>query len=237
MELWDGCSFHIDVPALKGRKCYGGLDLSSTNDMTAFVLCFPPLDEDDKYILLPFFWIPEAAMHKRVVKDHVPYDQWEASGFLDATEGEVINYNFVQKKLEDLNKDYDIEEIAFDRWGAHLLRQNLEDAGFEMGKFGQGYESMSPASKELMRLTLEKKIAHGGNPILRWNFDNIVVKQDEAGNIKPDKQRATEKIDGAVASIMALDRALRHSDNHNVYKERGMLMIDFSHPDGYYYSK
>jgi phage terminase large subunit-like protein len=211
MEVWDKCKFDVDLGRLKGRECYGGLDLSHTEDMTAFVLVFPPEDDDDKYIILPFFWIPEESMHKRVLKDHVPYDQWVARGLLKTTDGTVINYNYIQEEIERLREIYKIKEIAFDRWGAHLLRQNLEDAHFEMIRFGQGYASMSPASKELMRLVLEEQIAHGGHPILRWNFDNIVVKSDEAGNIKPDKKNATEKIDGAIALIMALDRAILSS--------------------------
>lgn len=237
MEVWDKCAFDIDLKSLAGRKCYGGLDLSTTEDMTALVLVFPPEDDDGKYVTLPFFWIPEAMMHKRVLKDHVPYDQWAVKGILETTDGEVINYNFVQKKIQDLSKIYNIQEIAFDRWGAALLRQNLEDAGFEMARFGQGYASMSPASKELMRLVLDNKIAHGGHPILRWNFDNIVVKSDEAGNIKPDKEKATERIDGAVAAIMALDRAIAHERHGSVYDERGMLIIDLNHPDGFYFSE
>ena len=209
MELWDECNFEFDVKSLAGRECYGGLDLSSTRDMTAFVLCFPPEDEEDKYILLPFFWIPGDAMERRIRVDHVPYDQWAGRGFLETTEGAVIHYGFVQKKIEALGEIYDIREIAYDRYGASLLRQNLEGAGFTMAQFGQGFVSMSPPSKELMRLVLDKRIAHGGNPILRWNMDNIVIKEDEAGNIKPDKKRATEKIDGAVAAIMSLDRAIK----------------------------
>jgi len=105
-----------------------------------------------------------------------------------------------------------------------------------MIKFGQGFQSMSPPSKELMRLVLERRIAHGGNPILRWNMDNIVVKEDEAGNIKPDKKKATERIDGAVAAIMALDRAIVHEEHGSIYDTRGGLIIDINHPDGYYYS-
>ncbi len=226
MEEWDKCNFEINLKSLAGRKCYGGLDLSSTNDMTAFVLVFPPddqTDENDKYVMLPFFWIPKEAVYMRVKNHHVPYDQWVARGFLEATDGTVINYKFVQKKIEDLNKVYNIADIAFDRWGAALLRQNLEDAGLEMEDFGQGYKSLSPASKELMRLVLERRIAHGGHPILRWNMDNIVVKMDEAGNIKPDKKRAMEKIDGAVAAIMALDRATKNEVKESVYETRGIL--------------
>ena len=226
MEKWDTCNFPVDAKALRGRKCYGGLDLSSTNDMTAFVLIFPPEDpndEDDKFQILPYFWIPSERMHQRVLKDHVQYDQWKAGGFLETTDGEVINYNFVQHKITELAKMYKIQEIAFDRWGAANLRQNLEKANLKMIQFGQGYVSISQPSKELMRLVLQQRIAHGGNPVLRWNMDNIVVRQDEAGNIKPDKQKATEKIDGAVATIMALDRAIKNETHESVYNTRGIM--------------
>lgn len=238
MELWDKCDFPVDTGFLQGKKCYAGLDLSKTQDLTAFVLVFPPddpSDEEDKYRILPFFWIPEEALQRRVLKDHVPYDQWLAQGLIETTDGAVINYNFVQQKIEELAQIYDIKEIAFDRWGATMLTQNLRDAGLTIVDFGQGYKSMSPPMEELMRLVLSERIAHGGNKVLRWNFDNIVVMQDEAGNIKPDKKRATEKIDGAVAMIMALDRAIVHEDHESVYDKRGMLVVDLNHPDGYYY--
>lgn len=226
MEKWDTCAFPVDAKALRGRKCYGGLDLSSTTDMSAFVLVFPPEDpndEDDKFQILPFFWIPGEAMRKRVLKDHVPYDQWKAKGFLETTDGAVINYNFVQQKITELNKIYKIQEIAYDRWGATNLRQNLEKAGLKMIQFGQGYASISQPTKELMRLVLQERIAHNGNPVLRWNMDNIVVSQDEAGNIKPDKKKTTDKIDGVVAAIMALDRAIRREKWGSVYDDRGIL--------------
>jgi phage terminase large subunit-like protein len=239
MELWDRCNFPVDPEFLKGRKCYGGLDLSSTDDMTAFVLVFPPEDtndEDDKYQFLPFFWIPEETMRQRVKNNHVPYDQWAYEKYLLTTDGEVVNYKFIQQKIEELGEIYNIAEIAFDRWEANLLSQNLRDAGFTVIPFGQGYKSMSTPCKELMRLALDRKLAHGGNPVLRWNFDNIVVKSDEAGNIKPDKEKATEKIDGAVAAVMALDRAIKNESHESVYNKRGALIIDLNHPDGYYYS-
>jgi len=236
MEKWDGCDFQFDTKTLENRVCYGGLDLSSTTDITAFVLVFPPEDEEDKYIVLPFFWIPDECLETRVRRDHVPYDMWKAQGFLNTTEGDVIHYSFVEKHIEELGKKYNIKEIAFDRWGAWEMTQNLESAGFTVVPFGQGFKDMSPATKELMRLVLERKIAHAGNPPLRWMADNLYVSTDAAGNIKPNKQKATERIDGAVATIMALDRAIR-GENHGAYDERGMLIIDPNHPDGYYYSK
>jgi phage terminase large subunit-like protein len=227
MDKWDKCGFSVNISSLKGRECYGGLDLSTTEDMTAFVLVFPPEDmndENDKFIVLPFFWIPEESIERRVLKDRVPYDEWEKAGLIKTTDGAVIDYNYIQEEIESLRELYRIKEIAFDRWGAHLIRQNLENARFKMVDFGQGYASMSPASKELMRLILEERIAHGGNKILRWNFDNIVVKQDEVGNIKPNKQKAIERIDGAIALIMSLDRAIVNSVKR---KGGGIAVYDF----------
>ncbi|MEG0370428.1 MAG: terminase TerL endonuclease subunit, partial [Hungatella sp.] len=200
MDKWDACNFAVNEEELVGRECYGGLDLSSTTDITAFVLVFPPRSEDEKYIIFPFFWIPEENMRLRVRRDHVPYDVWNQQGFLETTEGNVIHYGFIEKFIEELGMKYHIKEIAFDRWGAVQMAQDLEDMGFTVVPFGQGYKDMSPPSKELMKLTLEEKLAHGGHPVLRWMMDNIFIKQDPAGNIKPDKEKSTEKIDGAVAT-------------------------------------
>lgn len=227
MDKWDKCAFAVDESELEGRVCYGGLDLSSSTDITAFVLVFPPLDEDDKYIVLPYFWIPEDNMQLRVNRDHVPYDVWERQGTLQTTEGNVIHYGFIEQFIEHLGERFNIREIAFDRWGAVQMVQNLEGMGFTVVPFGQGFKDMSPPTKELMKLTLEERIAHGGHPVLRWMMDNIFIRTDPAGNIKPDKEKSTEKIDGAVATIMALDRAIRCGVNAgaSVYDDRGLLFI------------
>ena len=227
MDKWDKCAFAVNEEQLEGRVCYGGLDLSSTTDITAFVLVFPPLDEEDKYIILPYFWIPEDTLDLRVKRDHVPYDVWQRQGYLQTTEGNVVHYGYIEKFIEKLGKKFNIREIAFDRWGAVQMVQNLEGMGFTVVPFGQGFKDMSPPTKELMKLTLEQKIAHGGHPVLRWNMDNIFIRTDPAGNIKADKEKSTEKIDGAVATIMALDRAIRcgNDTSESVYNNRGILFI------------
>ncbi len=227
MEKWDACAFPIDEDELEGRVCYGGLDLSSTTDITAFVLVFPPLDEEDKYIVLPYFWVPEDTLDLRVRRDHVPYDVWEKQGKLETTEGNVIHYGYIEKFIQRLGEKYNIREIAFDRWGAVQMVQNLEEMGFTVVPFGQGFKDMSPPTKELMKLVLEKRIAHGGHPVLRWMMDNIYIRTDPAGNIKADKEKSTEKIDGAVATIMALDRAIRcgNDTGESVYDTRGLLVF------------
>ena len=136
MDRWDECDFEVDQDSLLGRECYAGLDLSSTSDITAFVLVFPPRPEEEKYSILPFFWIPEENLQLRVRRDHVPYDVWEKQGQLQMTEGNVIHYGFIEKFIEDLGMKYHILEIAFDRWGAVQMVQNLEGMGFTVLAWG-----------------------------------------------------------------------------------------------------
>ena len=224
MDKWDACAIPVNAEALEGRVCYGGLDLSSTMDITAFVLVFPPTEEDEPFAVLPYFWIPEENIDLRVRRDHVPYDVWEKQGFLMTTEGNVVHYGFIEAFIEKMGEKYNIREIAFDRWGAVQMVQNLEGMGFTVVPFGQGFKDMSPPTKELMKLTLEKKIAHGGHPVMRWMADNIFIRTDPAGNIKADKEKSTEKIDGVIALIMALDRAIRcgNDTSESVYESRGV---------------
>ncbi|MGQ7545422.1 terminase large subunit [Streptococcus suis] len=214
----------IQYESLKGRSCYAGLDLSSTSDITAFVLVFPPRFEEENYIVLPYFWLPEDRLELRCRRDHVLYDVWERQGYIKTTEGNVVHYGFIEKFIEDLSEIYHIKEIAYDRWNATQMVQNLEGMGLTMVPFGQGYKDMSPPSKELYKLMMEGKIQHGGHPVLKWMGQNVVMRQDPAGNIKPDKEKSVEKIDGIVALIMGLDRCIRHqTDEGSVYDERGIL--------------
>ena len=217
----------IDMRMLEGRECYAGLDLSSTGDITALVLMFPPRDADEKYILVPYFWVPEETIPQRVKANFVPYDVWEKQGYLLATEGNVIHYDFIEKFICDLAEKYHILEIAVDRWNATHMIQNLEDQGFTMVPFGQGFASMSTPTKEFYRLLMEGQIIHAGHPVLRWMAGNVVVETDAAENIKVTKAKSREKIDGIVASIMALDRCLRNEGEQqgSVYDQRGLLVF------------
>ena len=223
-QVYDKGNLPINLESLHGRMCYGGLDLSSTSDITALVLAFPPRSDDEKYILLPFFWLPEDTLELRCRRDHVLYDVWQKQGFIQTTEGNVIHYGFIEKFIEHLGETYNIREIAYDRWNATQMVQNLENMGFTMVPFGQGFKDMSPPSKELFKLLMEGNIVHGGNPVLKWMAGNVVMRQDPAGNIKPDKEKSVEKIDGIVASIMALDRCIRNgTGSGSVYDERGVV--------------
>lgn len=228
LEHWNACGNAVNAEGLRGRTCYGGLDLSSNIDISAFVLVFPPQAEGDEYRIIPRFWIPEDAMVERSRKDRVPYDVWVRQGFIEATPGNVIDYKFILHQIDQDMKTYDIQEVAFDRWGATKIMTELAEKGSEnfLVQFGQGFVSMSPPMKELERLILEHKLAHGNNPVLTWMANNLVARQDPAGNIKPDKEKSIEKIDGLVALIMALDRALRHEPRkRSVYEDRGLMTI------------
>lgn len=225
-HIYDKGNSPIDIDSLAGRDCYAGLDLASTSDITAFVLVFPPRSEDEKYIVLPFFWLPEDTLELRCRRDHVLYDVWERQGYIHTTEGNVIHYGFIERFIEDLGKKYHIKEIAYDRWNATQMVQNLEDEGFTMVPFGQGFKDMSPPSKELYKLLMEGSIIHGGNPVLKWMAQNVVMRTDPAGNIKPDKERSVEKIDGIVALIMGLDRCIRNGgETTSIYDERDMIIF------------
>ena len=224
MDKWDECGGVVEPYELEGKACYAGLD-TLDRVLTTLVLVFPPEDGDDVYTVLPFFWLPEDTLSLRVRRDHVMYDVWKKQGFIQTTEGNVVHYGFIEQFICQLGERYNIREIAYDRWNATMMVQALEDDGFTMIPFGQGFKDMSPPTKELMRLVLERHINHGGHPVLRWNMDNAFVRTDPAGNLKIDKEKSTEKVDGAVALVMALDRAMKNQGGGSVYDERGLLFI------------
>lgn len=224
-HIYDRGNLPIDLEKLRGRECYAGLDLSSTSDITAFVLVFPPLHDGEKYIVVPHFWLPRETLDLRVRRDHVPYDVWERMGLFHITEGNVVDYNFVRKTINELHTMYNIKEIAADRWNATQLITDLEGDGFTVVPMGMGFKDMSPPMKELYKLILEGQFIHGGNPVLRWMAGNVVAEIDAAENIKPSKKKSTEKIDGIVAWIMALDRCIRHEMQGSVYDEPGHDLV------------
>ena len=206
-DAWNACGG--PVPDLTGRACYAGLDLATTTDIAALVLAFP--DGPDMH-LLPFFFVPQEAIHKRAKRDRVPYDLWVQQGHIIATPGAVIDYAVIRRTINELGELYQIKEIAFDRWNASQISVQLEGDGFELIGFGQGFASMSGPTKELETRVIGKTLRHGDNPVLNWMAANVTVEGDAAGNAKPSKKKSTEKIDGIVASIMAFGRAMVASD-------------------------
>ena len=226
-EIYDRGNIPIDTDALAGRECYAGLDLSSSGDITALVLMFPPRTENEKYILLPFFWVPEDTIPQRVKRSSIPYDVWCRQGILKATPGNVIDYAYIQNTIEELSRKYHILEIAFDRWGSNMLVERLTEMGLTVVAFGQGYKDMSAPSREFYEQLMKGNMIHGGNPIMKWMCGNVVVEQDPAGNIKPTKAKSADKIDGVVAAIMALDRCTRNRNASSIYDDpdRGLIIL------------
>jgi phage terminase large subunit-like protein len=217
MAEWDACAGPLEASPLERRACYAGLDLASTRDITAMVLVFPP-SGSEPHRIIPHFWIPLDTIRERTQRDHVPYYDWAERGLVHTTPGNVVDYEKMKADIIGLSRKYDLREIAYDRLfqGADLAQQ-LEREGIVMVPFGQGFMSMAGPSKELEKIILRRGIWHGGNPVMRWMADNVVVKIDPAGNIKPDKARSTEKIDGIVALIMGLDRAIRNGGGGESY--------------------
>ena len=221
VEKWDACK--EPVPHLVGKRCIAGLDLSTKSDITALVLLFR---NEGMYSVLPYFWIPSARAHDKETQDRVPYLTWQRQGFIEFTPGDVVDYEFIRAKVNELAGVYEFDEIAADPWNAQQLLTQLIDDGHTVVEIRQGFKTMSPAMKEFEGLILDRKIAHGGNPILRWMFSNLAVKTDAAGNIKPDKEKSTQRIDGIAALLNALSRwTVKQEDRPSVYEDRGLRIL------------
>jgi len=210
MTAWDACLGPIDRAALRGRRCFIGLDLSSTTDLTAVVAVFPM---GEWFAVLPHFFIPADRIQQRVTRDRVPYDVWRREGFVTATPGPVVDYDAVRALLTDWDAEFDLKMIAYDPWNATDLVSRLEKIdGLPCVKMRQGFASLSAPTKSLETAILSKRLRHDGHPVLRWNLSNAAVEGDAAGNVKLSKEASTEKIDGAVALVMALD-AMERNDH------------------------
>jgi phage terminase large subunit-like protein len=204
-----------------GRACYAGLDLASTTDLAALVLLFP--DVDGSYDILHWAWAPERACRERERTNKTRYDAWVRQGLIAQTPGDVVDYDRIRVKILELGELYDIRDI--DRWNSTQLATQLQGDGFEVVGFGQGFASMTAPTKELESLMLSGKLRHGGNPVLRWMAGNVTVETDAAGNLKPSKKKSTEKIDGIVALIMALGRAMVRPELDSVYDGQGVDLL------------
>jgi phage terminase large subunit-like protein len=208
MAAWDACQTRDDAPGLtNGRRCYLGLDLASTRDLTALVGVFP---DDTGFDVRAQFFIPELNIRERVARDRVPYDQWQRDDLVTVTPGNVVDYERIRAVIREWASRYDVREIAYDPWNATDLVQRLQDQdGLTCVPMRQGFASLSAPTKALEAAILSRRLRHDGHPILRWNLSNVAVETDAAGNLKLSKKASSEKIDGAVALVMALDRLER----------------------------
>jgi phage terminase large subunit-like protein len=252
LEAWDACADRdFDWQRLEGQACFAGLDLASVSDLCAFVLYFP-----DFQAVLPYFWLPQQTIAKRTAAAGVDYQTWVEQGHIRITPGNATDYDRIRMDITTrdaartilaaqracapsaipetelpaalfLGDRFQIREIPIDRWNSTQLQTQLAGDGFEVVPFGQGFASMSAPSKELERLITAKTLRQNGHPVLRWMASHVAVEEDAAGNLKPSKRKSTEKIDGIVALVMAIGRALvaDPATGPSVYERRGALIL------------
>jgi phage terminase large subunit-like protein len=233
VDKWDACAATKNGwkryrETLKGRRCFGALDVSSTRDVTALIWVFPPTDDDPKWRVLCRFWVPKDTLAERVKAARVPYDRWLAAGALEVTPGDYVDQAFVMKAILDGMADYDVEAVGYDPWNAAKMATDLQAEGMPVEKLiemRQGIPTLGEPSKHFERLVYAGLLDHGGHPVLRWMAGNAVVRFDENLNFAPAKKRSVEKIDGIVATVMAVGLAHREIDTDSVYLERGALVL------------
>jgi len=219
MAAWDACRRLIEPASLQRRKCYVGMDLSSTTDLTALVAVFP---DDDGFDVLCKFFVPKDNIAERARRDRVPYEQWKDQGYLIATPGNVVDYEYIRAALRDWDAQFDVQSICFDPWNAtDLVTRLQEQDGFTCVPIRQGFASLSAPTKSLEKAILGRTLRHDGHPVLRWNISNISVESDPAGNIKISKKVSTERIDGAAALVNAVDQM----DRNNATKPPAFQML------------
>lgn len=231
-DIWFGCrdADQVELSSLYGRSGVAGLDLSSTQDLTALVLALDPIvgEEEPVTWLLPFFWLPGDGLQDKADRDRVPYIAWRDAGHLEALPGRAINKKSVAHRLSELCSLFDIRTIAYDRWRIEDFKALIEDEGLSLPPlvpFGQGFKDMAPAVDEFEALLLDRLIRHSGNPVMTWCMANAVVMTDPAGNRKISKERATGRVDGAVAAVMAIGSMLSADDDMDVYSGGAVVSV------------
>lgn len=208
MDKWDECAFTVDAEALTGKLCFGGLDLSNIDDVSAFVLLFPPDADSALWQVLVRLYLPEDRIELRAKKHRIPYDVWARQGFFNLTPGNIIDYDFIREDILQLAEKYKIQEIGYDAWNSHQIVTQLMSDGMTMAPIRQGYGSLNAPTTALKEKVLSTTLAHGGHPVLRWMASNAVATEDATGFIKLDKAKSTEKIDGIAALVDAFARAI-----------------------------
>lgn len=205
-EVWRGAQRDFDWQDLRGRRAVAGLDLSSTTDLTGMVFLVEPVEAGEPWLLVPFAWLPDVELQRKADTDRVPYIQWKAEGYLDTTPGRAISKRVILQKLSAMCDFFEIIAVGYDRWRIEDLMALAADDGIslpEMKPVGQGYKDFSPALETFERMLLNGEIAHAGHKVLDWCMSNAVIEQDGAENRKLSKEKATGRIDLAVAAVMA----------------------------------
>lgn len=228
-EAWFACEDKaFELRRLLGRRCYGGLDLSSTQDLTALVLEFEPTEDDPYWRQLEWFWLPGDGLHDKADKDRVPYVAWRDAGHLQVTAGRAVNKLAVVKQAAEIASLYDLQALAYDRWRIEDLKMICDQEGISLPliPYGQGFKDMAPAVDEYERRLLDQQLRHRGNPVMTWCAANAVVVTDPAGNRKVAKEKATGRVDGTVASIMATGSSMTRQENGpSIYENRELIIL------------
>ncbi|WP_172332217.1 terminase large subunit [Mangrovicoccus sp. HB161399] len=228
LEFYDTADQMTPIDSLTGRPCWVGVDLSSVEDLTAVVAVFPDgSGEDRRYDVLPMFFLPEDGIATKSEKDRADYLRWAEAGFLMLTPGNVVDHSAIVDHVIRLGETYGVQEIAIDRWNSTAVNTALQEEGFTINQFGQGFASMAAPVKELKRAILSRHFRHGGSPLLRMCFGNVVAEKDAAENEKFTKEKARGRIDGAVGAAMAIGRILANETAPSPYETRegGFLFI------------
>jgi len=225
LTLWDATVGEWNISELAGKQCYAGLDLSSTTDLTAIALLFPPQEGLDGWRALFKAFIPLESMKERVRKDHVPYDEWVRNGAIEATEGDAVDYDKVQSQIEEYAKTYKIKYLCADKWNSTMMTQALAKRGIKTIEIEQTISGMSPATKEIERLLRSGELTHLDDPVARWCFGNIVIATDGNENIKTMKNKSIDRIDLIVALIDAMAAAVKLEQQISIYAVRGMRSL------------
>jgi len=224
LPLWDKTTGDWTPSDMVGRKCYLGLDLSSTTDLTGLTLLFPPDGDIKEWRFFSEAWIPEDNMKARVNRDHVPYDKWVKQKVMHVTPGNVIDYAFIRSRIEHFNSLYKVKYLCTDPWNSRMLTQELERTAMEVLEVNQNMANMSPGMKEIERLLKTGYMTHEENPCARWCFGNVRIAIDGNMNIKPMKNKSMDRIDVTVSLINAMSVAIKF-ENMNIYEGRGLRIL------------
>ena len=194
--------------ALAGKRCFGGLDLSTTTDLTALTLLFPPQEGLDTWVALFWAWRPEEGVAEAEQRDHVPYRDWARAEFLTLCPGDMVDYTMVESAIREARQRYKVKLLGVDPYMSRSLTQRLGEDGLEIVEIPQTMLSLSPATKELERLIRGHQMLHVHNTAARWCFGNVRLAVDGNENVKPMKNRSIGRIDMTVAWIIAMATAI-----------------------------
>jgi phage terminase large subunit-like protein len=221
-DVWMQCAQEISIDDFAGYECWGGLDLGSTSDVTVIVFLF---HKAGKLYLFPFFWVPESCVDERIQRGDYNYDLWIREGHMKKTPGNVTDYNYIQDDIIEICKKYQVNIIGFDPWNSSQVVISLTEAEINMDRYDQGIKNMNRPTKELERLVMSQGIIHNGNPMLRWMLSNVIIYRDNNDNLKVNKGKSGDKVDGVVATIMALGEFLTDHTDPSVYEDREMIVL------------